>query len=85
MPFRASQGTPLDEAPIVLSLRQLGEVWEQLYAAERHRIVNLMIERIDLVNGGLKITWHPLGWRALLPEFAPQTIGAEVVELEAVA
>ena len=44
-----------------------------------------MIERIDLVNGGLKITWHPLGWRALLPEFAPQTIGAEVVELEAVA
>ncbi|RYU57192.1 recombinase family protein [Methylolobus aquaticus] len=80
-----TEGAPLDEAPIVLGLGQLGEVWEQLYAAERHRLVNLMIERIDLVDGGLKITWHPLGWRELLREFGPQTIGAELVELEAVA
>ena len=38
-----------------------------------------MIERIDLVNGGLKITWQSLWWR----EFGPQAIGAELVELEA--
>lgn len=44
-----------------------------------------MFERIDLVDGGLKITWHPLGWSELLRRFGPQTIGAELVELEAVA
>ncbi|RYU58141.1 recombinase family protein [Methylolobus aquaticus] len=80
-----AEGAARDEAPSVLSLRQLGAVWEQLYPAERHRLVHLMIERIDLVDGGLKITWRPLGWRELLREFRPQTIGAELVELEAVA
>jgi hypothetical protein len=63
----------------------LDEAWEQLYAPEQHRLVQLIIERIDLVDGGLKITWHPLGGRELLREFGPQTIGAELVELEAVA
>jgi len=31
----------------------LSDVWEQLYPVERHRIANLMIERVDLVAGGL--------------------------------
>lgn len=57
-------------------------MWEQLYPAERHRIVNLMIERIDLVPGGLKVKWRELGWKALIREFSPHTIGAELVEVE---
>jgi hypothetical protein len=57
-------------------------VWEQLFAEERHRIVNLMIERIDLVSGGLKVKWRALGWKALMSEFTPQSIGAEMVETE---
>ena len=71
--------------PADSGLGQSGEVWEQIYPAERHRLVYLMIERIDLVDGGLKITWQPLGWRELLREFGPQTIGVELVELEAAA
>ena len=66
-------------------MTRLGDAWDQLFSIEQHRIVNLMIERIDLVAGGLKIKWRELGWKALIKEFAPSTIGAELVELEEVA
>ena len=44
--------------------------------------VKLMIERVDLVTGGFKIKWHSLGWKELIKEFAAQSIGAELVEVE---
>ena len=66
-----------------MAMRQLGSVWEQLYPAEQHRIVNLMIERVDLVPGGLKVKWREVGWKDLIEEFAPDSIGAELVEMEA--
>ena len=31
-----------------------------LYPVERHRIANLMIERVDLVAGGLRVKWHAM-------------------------
>jgi DNA invertase Pin-like site-specific DNA recombinase len=74
--------SPVDEATTVIAMVRLGDVWEQLFAEERHRIVNLMIERIDLVSGGLKVKWRALGWKALMSEFTPQSIGAEMVETE---
>ncbi|MGC1951512.1 MAG: recombinase family protein, partial [Gammaproteobacteria bacterium] len=64
---------------------RLGDVWERLFAAERQRLVSLMIERVDLVEDVLKIKWHALGWQALIGEFAPATLGAELVEQEATA
>lgn len=75
---------PVDEASAVPAMNRLGDVWEQLYPAERHRIVQLMIERIDLVAEGLRIRWRELGWKELTGEVAPESIGAELVELEAV-
>ena len=69
----------------MLSLTRLGETWDHLFPIEQHRLGQLMIERIDLVEGGLKITWRALGWKALLGEFAPNTIGAEQVAWEVVA
>jgi hypothetical protein len=67
----------------VLAMHQLSDVWEQLYPVERHRIANLMIERVDLVAGGLKVKWHALGWKELIKEFASNSIGSEMLELEA--
>jgi len=55
------------------------------YPAEQHRIVHLMIERVDLLPGGLKVTWRELGWKDLLGEFAPDSIGVELLEREALA
>lgn len=62
-------------------------VWDQLFPVERHRIANLMIERIDLVHvgevQGIKVKWRELGWDKRIGEFAPQEIGAELLEVEA--
>jgi len=77
------QGVRINEDLVVMRLHQLGEAWEQLYPAERIRIVKLMIERVDLVAGGLKVKWHALGWKELIKEFAAKGIGAELVEMEA--
>jgi hypothetical protein len=69
----------IDEAKVVLAMRNLGAVWDQLFQNEKHRIVNLMIERIDMVEGGIKIRWCSLGWKALIAEFAPGRTGAELL------
>jgi hypothetical protein len=46
-----------------------------------------MIDRIDLVHfgevQGIKVKWRELGWDALIGEFAPREIGAELLEMEA--
>jgi site-specific DNA recombinase len=78
-------GTAVDEASTVLALSRLGQVWAHLYHIEQHRLVHLLIERVDLVDNGLNIHWREVGWRALLQEFAPATIGAEQVAWEAAA
>ncbi|MBP9907731.1 MAG: recombinase family protein [Rhodoferax sp.] len=78
------QGVRINEDVVVMGLHQLGEAWEQLYWAERIRIVKLMIERVDLVAGGLKVKWHALGWKELIKEFAAKGFGAELVEMETV-
>jgi site-specific DNA recombinase len=77
------QGVQINEDEIVMGLHKLEDAWEQLYPAEQIRIVKLMIERVDLVTGGLKIKWHALGWKELIKEFAARGIGAELVEMEA--
>nr|SPS06263.1 Prophage LambdaMc01, site-specific recombinase, resolvase family [Candidatus Nitrotoga fabula] len=75
-------GAQLDEATTVLAMGRLHDVWDQLFPVERHRIANLMIERIDLVSGGLKVKWRELGWKELIGEFTPLCIGAELLEVE---
>ncbi len=75
-------GAPVAQDSAVLAMHQLGDVWEQFYPVERHRITNLMIERVDLVPGGLKVKWHALGWKELLKEFGSNSIGMELLELE---
>ncbi len=80
-------GAPIDEASTVLAMGRLNDVWDQLFPVERHRIANLMIERIDLVHlgevQGIKVKWREVGWDQLIGEFAPRGIGAELLEVEA--
>ena len=79
-------GAQIDEATTVMAMGRLNDVWDQLFPVERHRIANLMIERIDLVHvgevQGIKVKWRELGWDALISEFAPGEIGAELLEVE---
>ncbi len=85
--FIQRNGAQIDEATTVMAMGRLNDVWEQLFPAERHRIANLMIERIDLVHTGeiqgIKVKWREIGWNALIEEFAPSGIGAEMLEVEA--
>ena len=79
-------GAKIDEASTVMAMGRLNDVWDQLFPVERHRIANLMIERIDLVHigevQGIKVKWRELGWDKLIGEFAPREIGAELMEVE---
>ncbi|MEW5782651.1 MAG: recombinase family protein [Pseudomonadota bacterium] len=72
----------LTEPEVVLSLRQMGQVWSQLFPAERQRIVQLLVERVTLREEGLEITWRESGWQALAGEMRPGTIGCELLEME---
>jgi len=72
----------LSEPEVVLPLRQMGLVWEQLFPAERLRIVQLLIERVTLRDEGIEIVWRDVGWQTLAGEMRPGTIGAELLELE---
>ena len=80
-------GAQIDESTTVMAMGRLNDVWGQLFPAERHRIANLMIDRIDLVHTGevqgIKVKWREIGWNALIGEFAPSGIGAEMLEAEA--
>jgi site-specific DNA recombinase len=82
-----ADGAPIDEASTVLAMGRLNDVWDRPFPAERHRIANLMIERIDIVHAGevqgIKVRWRELGWDALIGEFTAQGIGAELLEVEA--
>ena len=80
-------GAQIDEASTVMAMGRLNDVWDHLFPVERHRIANLMIERIDLVHigevQGIKVKWRELGWDKLIGEFAPREIGAELMEVDA--
>lgn len=77
----------VDEATTVMAMGRLNDVWDQLFPVERHRIANLMVERIDLVHigevQGIKVKWRELGRDVLIDEFAPREIGAELLEMDA--
>ncbi|WP_343548973.1 recombinase family protein [Ralstonia sp.] len=79
-------GALIDEASTVMAMGRLGDVWERLFPAEQHRITQLMIERVDLVDDGqrqgVQVKWRSLGWNTLIGEFSPGTIGAEMLEVE---
>lgn len=79
-------GGKVDEAIMVMAMGRLNDVCDQLLPVERHRIANLMIDRIVLVHigkvRGIKVTWRELGRDALIGEFAPRGVGTELVGIE---
>ena len=77
-----NQCPELTEPEVVLPLRQMGLVWEQLFPAERQRIVQLLIERVVLRDEGIEIVWRDAGWSTLAAEMRPGTIGSELLDLE---
>ena len=76
----------IDEAAVVVAMRRLSDLWEQLFPVEQHRIANLMIQRVDLVDAegvrGIRVIWYELGWDELIKEFAARGIESELADVE---
>jgi site-specific DNA recombinase len=75
----------LDEARVVVPMRQLAAVWPSLFPAEQRRLAQLLIERVQIGDDGLEILWRDAGWVELIDELRPGSIGAELVEVEMTA
>ncbi|MGA4269711.1 recombinase family protein, partial [Ralstonia nicotianae] len=74
---RATQPN-LSEPEVVLPMRRLATVWQQLFPVEQCRLAQLLIERVVIADGGLEIVWRDAGWAELAGELMPGTIGAEL-------
>lgn len=74
--------TTVSEPVVVLAMRNLSAVWNEMFSEERCRLVRLLIARVQLKDDGIDIEWQPTGWSALMAELAPNSIGAELRELE---
>ena len=72
----------LSEPEVVLPMRNLAGMWQQLFPAEQCRLAQLLIERVVIADGGLEIIWRDQGWQELAGELLPGTIGAELQEWE---
>lgn len=72
----------ITEPEVVVPLRRMATVWSQLFPEERHRIVQMLIERVVLRDDGIEILWHEAGWPTLAGELIPGTLGAELLERE---
>ncbi len=80
---RHPAGATLDEAQVVVGMRQIGKVWEQLFPAEQQRILRLLVERVQLHDQGLDIVWHEDGWLGLGVEVCNHAFVEESREREA--
>ncbi|MGC0015151.1 recombinase family protein [Ralstonia pseudosolanacearum] len=78
---RATQPN-LSEPEVVLPMRRLATVWQQLFPVEQCRLAQLLIERVVIADAGLEIVWRDAGWAELAGELMPGTIGAELQEWE---
>ncbi len=72
-----SERDDLDEAQVFVAMRKRGQVWEQLFPTEQHRIMRLLIERVQFQPEGLDIVWREEGWREFAAEMASQPLVEE--------
>lgn len=67
---------------MVVAMRNLALAWNELFSTEKVRLVRLLVERVQTRKDGLKIDWHAMGGSDLAGELVPNSIGAELQELE---
>jgi hypothetical protein len=65
--WRAAKASVNDitEGEVRDSLRELDPVWDELFPAEQARIVQLLVERVDVAEGGISIHLRTEGLASL--------------------
>ena len=67
----------MDEPAVVLAMRQMSEVWENLFPIEQNRIMRLLIDRVQLHEDGLDIIWQEDSWQRFCRELERHQFVAE--------
>ncbi len=71
------EGQALDEPTVLVAMRQISVVWENLFPIEQNRIMRLLIERVQLHEDGLDIVWHEDSWQRFCREIGHQPFVTE--------
>jgi site-specific DNA recombinase len=66
----------ISEADARAALQQLDLLWDELFPAEQARIVALLVERLDIGEGGLKVRLRVDGLGNLARELRADNMGA---------
>ena len=67
----------LDEPTVLVAMRQMSQVWENLFPIEQSRIMRLLIERVQLHEDGLDIIWRDDSWQRFSRELERQPFVVE--------
>ena len=70
-------GLELDEPTVLVAMRQMSEVWENLFPIEQNRIMRLLIARVHLHEDGMNIIWHDDAWQGFYKELQRHPFVAE--------
>lgn len=67
----------IDEPTVLVAMRQMSEVWENLFPIEQNRIMRLLIDRVQLHEDGLDIIWQDDSWQRFCRELERHQFVAE--------
>ncbi len=74
-----ASGTPT-ERDVAEALRMIDPLWEQLFPAEKERIVRLLVESAVVRPDGLTVRLRPMGLLDLATELAPDQTNEQLLE-----
>ena len=79
--YRAYKQASIEDASVTINdvqaaLKEFNGLWDQLFPIERNRIMQLLIERIEISGGGANITCHPGSLVTLCREMQSYRIAA---------
>jgi site-specific DNA recombinase len=63
-----SQDNSIGDTDVRQALHQFDRLWDELFPAEQTRIVQLLVERVDVSTGGAAIRLRTEGLRTLVEE-----------------
>ncbi len=68
-----AEGEAMSEKEVIAALSQLDPLWDELFPAEQARIVQLLVDRVNISTDGVRITLRTEGIAQLAGELNPAT------------
>ena len=75
--LRIFETNTVSESDVIDALERLDPVWEELFPAEQARIVQLLVEQVEVRADGLELRLRTDGLRSLVAELMPEPEGAQ--------